>query len=112
KKQLTDNLTEHNNRLINFAYIVSHNLRSHTSNISMLLDLAQEDNPKVVENEYYNNVKLVSDSMNDTIYHLNEIVEINSKVSSALTTQNLLRNVKNAVKSIESLVKHSGSKIE
>lgn len=112
KKQLTDNLTEHNNRLVNFAHIVSHNLRSHTSNISMLLDLAQQDNPKLVEDEYYKNIKLVSDSMNDTINHLNEIVEINSKVSSALSSQNLLENVQKAVKSIESLSNLSGSKIE
>ncbi|MCM4167680.1 Adaptive-response sensory-kinase SasA [Arenibacter antarcticus] len=112
KKMLTDNLSEHNNRLINFAHIVSHNLRSHTSNISMLLDLAQQDYPRVVKNEYYKNVKQVSENMNETINHLNEIVEINSKVSSTLSFQNLLKNVKNAVKSTEPLAKQSGSAIE
>ncbi|GGW28947.1 PAS domain-containing sensor histidine kinase [Arenibacter certesii] len=112
KKQMTDNLTEHNNRLVNFAHIVSHNLRSHTSNISMLLDLAEEEESIIVENEYFKNIKIVSENMNDTICHLNEIVEINSKVSTTLSSQNLLENVRMAVKSIESLAKQSGSTIE
>ena len=112
KKQLTDNLTEHNNRLVNFAHIVSHNLRSHTSNISMLLDLAQDDDSEIVENEYFKNIRTVSDNMNDTICHLNEIVEINSKVSTTLTSQNLLEIVRKAVKSVESLAKQSDTTIE
>lgn len=105
KKLLTENLTEHNNRLTNFAHIVSHNLRSHTSNISMLLDLALQDDPNVSKNEYFSNIKLVSDNMNETIYQLNEIVEINSKVSTTLTSQNLLENVERALRSVESLVR-------
>ncbi|MCK0146151.1 PAS domain S-box protein [Arenibacter sp. F26102] len=112
KKQLTENLTEHNNRLTNFAHIVSHNLRSHTSNISMLLDLAVQDDPKINKNEYYRNIKVVSDNMNETIYQLNEIVEINSKVSSTLTTQNLLENVKKALKTVDSLIKKNNAQIE
>ncbi|MCK0190019.1 PAS domain S-box protein [Arenibacter sp. F20364] len=112
KKQLTENLTEHNNRLINFAHIVSHNLRSHTSNISMLLDLALQDDPKIIENEYYRNIKVVSDNMNETIYQLNEIVEINSKVSSTLSSQNLLKNVQKALKTIDHFVKKNNAKIQ
>lgn len=112
KKQLTENLTEHNNRLINFAHIVSHNLRSHTSNISMLLDLALQDNPSLIKNDYYRNIKAVSDNMNETIFQLNEIVEINSKVSSTLTSQNLLVNVEKALNTVQSLVNKTNAKVE
>tara|TARA_R110002050_G_scaffold33846_6_gene85762 strand:- start:29331 stop:32369 length:3039 start_codon:yes stop_codon:yes gene_type:complete len=111
KKQLTENLTEHNNRLINFAHIVSHNLRSHTSNITMLLDLVLQEDPRIVENEYYRKIKLVSDNMNETIHQLSEIVEINSKVSSTLTSQNLLKRVQNAMKIVGPLVKKNGATI-
>ncbi|MBU2904606.1 PAS domain S-box protein [Arenibacter algicola] len=111
KKQMTENLTEHNNRLTNFAHIVSHNLRSHTSNISMLLDLALQDDPKVLENEYCRNIKVVSDNMNETIHQLSEIVEINSQVSSTLTSQNLLKRVQKAMKTVDPLVKKNGAKI-
>lgn len=111
KKQMTENLTEHNNRLTNFAHIVSHNLRSHTSNISMLLDLAVQDDPKVLENEYYRNVKVVSDNMNETIRQLSEIVEINSQVSSTLTSQNLLKRVHKAMKTVDPVVKKNKATI-
>ncbi|WP_227020951.1 PAS domain-containing protein [Arenibacter algicola] len=111
KKQMTENLTEHNNRLTNFAHIVSHNLRSHTSNISMLLDLAVQDDPKVLENEYYRNVKLVSDNMNETIRQLSEIVEINSQVSSTLTSQNLLKRVHKAMKTVDPVVRKNKATI-
>lgn len=111
KKQMTENLTEHNNRLTNFAHIVSHNLRSHTSNISMLLDLALQDDPRVLQNEYYRNVKVVSDNMNETIRQLSEIVEINSQVSSTLTSQNLLKRVHKAMKTVDPLVKKNKATI-
>tara|TARA_R110002049_G_scaffold308552_1_gene512890 strand:- start:948 stop:3929 length:2982 start_codon:yes stop_codon:yes gene_type:complete len=112
KKLLTENLTEHNNRLINFAHIVSHNLRSHTSNISMLLDLALQQDPNIINNDYYRNIKVVSDNMNETIYQLNEIVEINSKVSSTLTSQNLSENVQRALTTVDSLVRKNNAKLE
>jgi PAS domain S-box-containing protein len=111
KKLLTENLTEHNNRLTNFAHIVSHNLRSHTSNISMLLDLARQDDPKLIENEYYRNVKVVSDNMNETIHQLSEIVEINSRVSSTLTSQSLLKSVQKSIKTVDPIIKKNNAKI-
>ena len=37
-----DIIIEQNNRLLNFAHIVSHNLRSHTGNFKMLLDFIDE----------------------------------------------------------------------
>ena len=108
---MTENLTEHNNRLTNFAHIVSHNLRSHTSNISMLLDLARQDDPKLIENEYYRNVKVVSDNMNETIHQLSEIVEINSRVSSTLTSQSLLKSVQKSIKTVDPIIKKNNAKI-
>ena len=37
-----DLVTEQNNRLINFAYIISHNLRTHSGNFEILVTLLQE----------------------------------------------------------------------
>ncbi len=34
---------EQNSRLLNFAHIVSHNLRSHSGNIEMLLNIIEEE---------------------------------------------------------------------
>ncbi|MBP2831159.1 PAS domain-containing protein [Aquimarina sp. U1-2] len=73
-----DIITSQNSRLFNFAHIVSHNLRSHTSNLSLLVQLIEDiDNPEE-KIELVNEVKQISYSLNTTIEHLNEIVAIHT----------------------------------
>jgi len=68
-----------NKKLVNFAHIVSHNLRSHSANFSMLLDfLTTEEN----EQERIKIVKMLTDASNklmETLHNLNEIVAINTE---------------------------------
>ncbi|WP_298503683.1 PAS domain-containing protein [uncultured Maribacter sp.] len=108
-KNLTLSLEEHNNRLVNFAHIVSHNLRSHASNISMLLDLVFKDYPLIMENEFLKNIKIVSDNMNDTIYDLNEIVELSSNINAKLTAQKLSLCLSKSMQNINSIIKESNA---
>lgn len=72
---------EQNKRLNNFAHIVSHNLRSHSSNMQSLLSLidAREiADPKLEEHlRYLNNISV---SLNETIDHLNELIKVQSAV--------------------------------
>ncbi|KAA1247301.1 PAS domain-containing protein [Aquimarina sp. RZ0] len=71
-----DIIAGQNSRLFNFAHIVSHNLRSHTSNLSLLVQLIEDiDEPKEKE-ELIKEVKTISSNLNTTIEHLNEIVTI------------------------------------
>ena len=46
-----DIIVEQNNRLLNFAHIVSHNLRSHTGNFKMLLNILDDSNDKESKEE-------------------------------------------------------------
>ena len=63
-----------NARLFNFAHIVSHNLRSHASNLFLTLELLKTINSADEEVELKESLFDISDSLNDTINHLNEIV--------------------------------------
>ena len=67
-----------NSRMFNFAYIVSHNLRSHASNLNLTMELlkdaSQED-----EKDLKNNLFRISESLNTTVEHLNEIVSAQNK---------------------------------
>ncbi|MBB1195105.1 hypothetical protein DNC80_15690 [Flavobacterium sp. SOK18b] len=74
---LLDITRDQNERLKNFAYIVSHNLRSHSGGISMLLDFFKEDSPEIYENELFQHFENASDSLSETIKHLTEVVQIN-----------------------------------
>jgi len=80
-------VTEQNKRLLNFSYIVSHNLRSHTSNITSIVDLVTSSDSKEEKDELIQLLKSVSDSLNETMLNLNEVVNIQTNVG--LTTENL-----------------------
>jgi len=72
------NLSEdQNKRLKNFAYIVSHNLRSHSNGIAMLLDLLKNDNPEIYEHDLIQHLQNSSINLTDTIKHLTDVVQIN-----------------------------------
>ncbi|MFP5439820.1 MAG: PAS domain-containing sensor histidine kinase [Bacteroidia bacterium] len=85
---------EQNNRLSNFAHIVSHNLRSHASNLRMLLDLIKTaDNAE--RDEMLDHLEAISDGLTITISHLKELVEIQTEVKNVKERLNLRYYLKN-----------------
>ena len=71
---------DQNERLKNFTYIVSHNLRSHSANIQGLMYLINKKNPEIAEIEYVKMLNKASNQLDDTLHHLNNVVSV---VSSA-----------------------------
>ncbi|WP_297796102.1 PAS domain S-box protein [uncultured Eudoraea sp.] len=70
-----------NKQLINFAHIVSHNLRSHTANFSMLLEFLVDEKDT---NERENIIKMLteaSDNLLETLDNLNEVVAISTNIN-------------------------------
>lgn len=68
--------SEQNNKLVNFSHIVSHNIRSHTSNLEMVLDLmdsAADDQEKL---SYVDMFRVGTQKLSETIEYLNEIITI------------------------------------
>lgn len=79
--QSVKTLTEQNKRLLNFSYIVSHNLRSHTSNIRSILKFLKEAKTEAERIEFLGHMENVSDSLDDTMNNLNEIVSIHNNLN-------------------------------
>ncbi len=69
-----------NNKLLNFAHIVSHNLRTHSGNIKSLLDLHKEN--LFTESDTLGNIQIVSDELFSTIENLNDLVSIYAESES------------------------------
>ena len=96
---------EQNNNLLNFAHIVSHNLRSHSANLSMLSSfLINEEN----EEERKNLIHMIdeaSNGLNETVQHLNEVVNVKTNVNGNMVPINLHAALKNAEKNIRTLFK-------
>ena len=88
KKLLTVS-KDQNERLKNFAHIVSHNLRSHAGNFAMLMDLYNEDPSEEGRKDIIKLLNTASTSLGQTIEHLGEIVKINTTVEENISIINL-----------------------
>lgn len=63
---------QQNDQLTNFTHIVSHNLRSHSSNISTALEYLLDDQPTLKESELVNLLQQSDKDMSSTIRHLTQ----------------------------------------
>ncbi len=75
---------EQNQRLLNFAHIVSHNLRNHAGNIFMLLSLFDMEESEQEKAELMTYLKAASEQLNGSIEDLNEIIDKQYKTESDL----------------------------
>ncbi len=103
-KSFTRYVEQQNDRLMNFAHIVSHNLRSHSSNFEVLLHLYDQETS---EDDKENIIKLLNSSsrqLSETIGHLNEVVTVNSNKIELISIglkENILRVMDNITSQIK-----------
>jgi len=108
KKQALINLqhsyqmvVEQNERLLNFSYIVSHNLRSHTSNIQGLIEIIREVETFEEKRELFNLLAEVTQSLDESITDLNEVIHIQKSkggLAEEIALQPFLNRIKNILK--------------
>lgn len=106
-RRLLDVTEKQNRSLQNFAYIVSHNIRSHSANISGLTDLLILDH----DDEITRMLKSSADKLSDTIGNLNSIITIQSDANKVHKTIYLYDEIKQTMDAINSLVKQSNASI-
>lgn len=82
-------VTEQNKRLLNFSYIVSHNLRSHTSNIKSILDILDYVEVEEERKELIHILRNVSNVLDETIHDLNDVVSIHTNLTHTIESLNL-----------------------
>lgn len=90
-------VTEQNKRLLNFSYIVSHNLRSHTSNITSLLQLLEEEESKEGKEQLMSHIRNVSNLLNETMINLNDVVSIQKNINLIIESLSLRSYVEKAI---------------
>jgi signal transduction histidine kinase len=106
-----DLLDDQNNRLQNFAYIVSHNLRSHTGNLQFMVTLHEESESAEDRAEVFAHIKSISNGLKSTIEHLNEIVKIHTDKEKETKACELERTFKNVVSILQSNIEDTGAEI-
>jgi PAS domain S-box-containing protein len=86
-------VTEQNKRLLNLSYIVSHNLRSHTSNIQSISNLIESADTDEERDEMIQLLKSVSSVLNETMNNLNEVVTIQTNINLIIEPLNLKKYI-------------------
>lgn len=74
--KLLEVTNDQNNKLFNFAHIISHNIRSHSSNLSMVLEVMKDTDDIEEKISYIDLFEEATDKLSQTIEFLNEIITI------------------------------------
>ena len=89
-----------NKKLVNFAHIVSHNLRSHTANFSMLLDFLVREQDEEEKGNIIQMLTHASDGLLETLENLNEVVAISTNTNIEKKPVNLCKKIEAVEKSL------------
>ncbi|WP_445735726.1 sensor histidine kinase [Mariniflexile sp.] len=104
-------LTHQNDKLTNFAHIVTHNLKSHSANFENLLEFYDEAESIKEKEELIKHIKTVTESLSKTIFNLNEIVSIQTHKNEQVKNLNLSLYINNAAKLLDVETKQSNAVI-
>jgi signal transduction histidine kinase len=109
REKLIKDLKSHNEELLRFAYIVSHNLRAPIVNISLLIDLFNEEDPTDPENkEIMENLKISTNLLDATLQDLIEVVSIKKQKIPKVELIDFKLLLNNVEKSLFNQLRESG----
>ncbi len=103
-----DIISEQNKRLINFAHIVSHNLRSHAGNFSILLDLYSSETSETEKQELIRLLNTASEKLSEAISHLNEVLTIQVNINQERKSIALKLAIEDTIQSLHAQIQKQG----
>jgi PAS domain S-box-containing protein len=111
-ERLFELTNQQNEKLTNFAHIISHNIRSHSSNLSSLMEFLS-DSPTKEETELYMSLMQKStDKLAETIKNLNDIITIQNYVELEKTSLNLYEEIEKTRHSLSAEIQNSKASIK
>jgi PAS domain S-box-containing protein len=102
---------EQNERLTQFTHIVSHNLRSHVSNLRGLIEITDLNDVQDLETNW-GMLRQATESLEATLRNLNEVVSISTTGPGAFKQVNLMELMASVRKSLQPQLDHANAKIE
>ena len=100
-----------NKRLLNFSYIVSHNLRMHAVNIHSLLNMYGESETEEEKAEIFELLHKASEMLDETMQHLNDVVAVQNAVDVEVTPQVLNKHVAHAIEVLGSQIRNKNATV-
>lgn len=103
-QNLVDITSGQNKRLINFTYIISHNIRSHVANIIGIMDIDETFESEEENKLAWEIIKESAGSLDETLRNLNEIISIQSHTNLPFSPINVYGEIQRIIKSIQVMV--------
>ncbi len=100
-----------NEKLLDFAHIISHNIRSNTSNMSMLIDLINETEDSEEKEECLKLLKSSNDKLSETIFELNDVIDLQVKADNRERKINIKSEINNALLNVNGIIKKANANV-
>lgn len=100
-----------NKKLINFAHIVSHNLRSHSANFSMLLNFLETEQDEEEKKRILTMLTEASNNLLETLDNLNDVVSINTHAAIDKKELNLNKKFQEVHQNLSGFLLNNKAKI-
>ena len=109
---LVDVTKSQNESLTNFAHIVSHNLRSHSTNMTMLTKFLNKEEDEDERKNINRMITSATESLSETIAHLNDVVQVKTGALEKLQSISILNTINQITKSINGLLEEQNAKLK
>ena len=103
-KKANEILQYQNAQLQSFSQILSHNIRSHSANLSSIVDFIETSDTDDEKKSFFEMLKTSTTKLEETILNLNEILEINQKLKHPKEKLHLKSEVQKTVGALEALI--------
>ncbi len=110
-KGLLDDATQKNERLLNFAHMVSHNLKAHATNFSLLLNFLDKEVGESERKKLMEMLFNASDNLSETIKGLREVVAIKTNANQEKKDISLNEHIFHVEQNLMGLLKQNNGKI-
>ncbi len=100
-----------NEKLLDFTYIISHNIRSNTSNMTMLIDLIDDAGDEDEKCEYFKLLKDSNSKLAETIHYLNETISIQLGSKESMVRLNLKSEIEKTLHGVNGIIKKENATI-
>jgi PAS domain S-box-containing protein len=107
-----DLVSEQNKRLLNFNFIVSHNIRSHASNIQGLSDLLVTSVNEEERNHLKKLLRIASGNLMTTIDDLNKVVTIQRNINIERSEIKVLDSINNILSMLRGELHHNNVQVD
>ena len=101
-KKLLEVTSFQNSKLQNFTYIVSHNIRSHSSNINSLVKFLTVSEDEEERKEILQMLSKASANLDSTLLNLNEVIRVNDDASKLKVALNLSAEIDKTISILKS----------